>query len=191
MAAGLGTRLLPLTRFLSKPMVPVLDLPLMDHLLRLLRGHGFTDLAANLHYQPFDMPQCFDDGTAAGVSLRYKFELELSGTAGGTGLFRDFLSDGAFLVMSGDALTDIDLSGLVAHHRAAGQPGGGRRGARVGERARIDSGPCGHRGTDRRSWSRCGGGNRGSTCPGANSRSDQPPSRAAPVDLPRLRSRTH
>ena len=120
MAAGLGTRLLPLTRFMSKPMVPVLDRPLMEHLLQLLVRHGFTELAANLHYQPFDMPQRFDDGAALGVSLRYQFELELSGTAGGTGLFRDFLSDGAFLVMSGDALTDIDLSGLVAHHRAAG-----------------------------------------------------------------------
>lgn len=120
MAAGLGTRLLPLTRFMSKPMVPVLDQPLMEHLLRLLRGHGFTDLAANLHYQPFDMPQRFDDGTAAGVSLRYQFELELSGTAGGTGLFRDFLSDGTFLVMSGDALTDVDLTRLVAHHCASG-----------------------------------------------------------------------
>jgi NDP-sugar pyrophosphorylase family protein len=120
MAAGLGTRLLPLTRFMSKPMVPVLDQPLMEHLLRLLRGHGFTDLAANLHYHPFDMPQCFDDGTAAGVSLRYEFELELSGTAGGTGLFRDFLSDGTFLVMSGDALTDVDLTSLVAHHCASG-----------------------------------------------------------------------
>jgi mannose-1-phosphate guanylyltransferase/phosphomannomutase len=104
---------------MSKPMVPVLDQPLMEHLLRLLRGHGFTDLAANLHYQPFDMPQRFDDGTAAGVSLRYQFELELSGTAGGTGLFRDFLSDGTFLVMSGDALTDVDLTRLVAHHRAS------------------------------------------------------------------------
>lgn len=120
MAAGLGTRLLPLTRFMSKPMVPVLDQPLMEHLLRLLRRHGFTDLAANLHYQPFDMPQRFDDGASAGVSLRYQFELQLSGTAGGTGLFRDFLSDGTFLVMSGDALTDIDLTSLVAQHRASG-----------------------------------------------------------------------
>jgi NDP-sugar pyrophosphorylase family protein len=120
MAAGLGTRLLPLTRFMSKPMVPVLDRPLMEHLLLLLVRHGFTDLAANLHYQPFDMPQRFDDGAAVGVSLRYELELELSGTAGGTGLFRDFLSDGAFLVMSGDALTDVDLTSLVAHHRAAG-----------------------------------------------------------------------
>ena len=105
---------------MSKPMVPVLDRPLMEHLLRLLRRHGFTDLAANLHYQPFDMPQRFDDGAAAGVSLRYQFELQLSGTAGGTGLFRDFLGDGTFLVMSGDALTDIDLTSLVAHHRASG-----------------------------------------------------------------------
>jgi mannose-1-phosphate guanylyltransferase / phosphomannomutase len=120
MAAGLGTRLLPLTRFISKPMVPVLDRPLMEHLLLLLVRHGFTDLAANLHYQPFDLPQRFDDGAAVGVSLRYEFELELSGTAGGTGLFRDFLSDGTFLVMSGDALTDVDLTSLVAHHRASG-----------------------------------------------------------------------
>jgi NDP-sugar pyrophosphorylase family protein len=120
MAAGLGTRLLPLTRLISKPMVPVLNRPVMEHILTLLARHGVTQLAANLHYQPDEIPEHFGDGSSFGVSLRYQFELELSGTAGGTALFREFLSDGTFLVMSGDALTDADLISLIAHHRASG-----------------------------------------------------------------------
>jgi NDP-sugar pyrophosphorylase family protein len=120
MAAGLGTRLLPLTHLIAKPMVPVLNRPVLEHLIALLRRHGITDLAANLHYQPDEIPAHFGDGSSFGVSLRYQLELELSGTAGGTGLFRDFLGDETFLVMSADALTDADLSSLIARHRRHG-----------------------------------------------------------------------
>jgi NDP-sugar pyrophosphorylase family protein len=120
MAAGLGTRLLPLTEVISKPMVPIAGRPALEHLIALLARHGVTDLAANLHYYPDEIREHFGDGSAFGVSLRYVFEEELSGTAGGVGRFRDFLSDGTFLVMSGDALTDVDLSSLVAAHEAHG-----------------------------------------------------------------------
>lgn len=120
MAAGLGTRLLPLTELTSKPIVPVANKPVMEHIVRLLARHGIRDLAANLHYHPEEIRAHFGDGEAFGVHLRYVFELELAGTAGGVGRFRDFLGDGTFLVMSGDALTDVDLTGLLAAHRANG-----------------------------------------------------------------------
>ena len=120
MAAGLGTRLMPLTELTSKPTVPVANHPIMEYIVRLLAAHGVTDLAANLHYHPDEIRGHFGDGTAFGVHLRYAFELELSGTAGGVGQFRDFLSDGTFLVMSGDALTDIDLTAFLAAHAERG-----------------------------------------------------------------------
>ena len=132
MAAGLGTRLYPLTGLMSKPMVPILNRPVMEHILRLLPRHGITEVAANLHHHPDTISAYFGDGGAFGVELRYNLERELLGTAGGVDAFRDFLGDGTFLVMSGDALTDIDLTrarrGPPAHrrHRHPGRQRGRR-----------------------------------------------------------------
>ncbi len=120
MAAGLGTRLYPLTGLTSKPMVPILNRPVMEHLLHLLRRHGARELAANLHYHPDKIRTYFGDGSAFGVDLRYNLEDDLAGTAGGASAFRDFLSDGTFVVVSGDGLTDIDLTAFLAAHRANG-----------------------------------------------------------------------
>jgi NDP-sugar pyrophosphorylase family protein len=120
MAAGLGTRLYPLTGLTSKPMVPILNRPVMEHLLRLLRRHGVTDIAANLHYHPDKIRAYFDEGARFGVRLRYNLEERLLGTAGGADAFREFLSGSTFLVMSGDGLTDIDLGAFLAAHRASG-----------------------------------------------------------------------
>ncbi len=120
MAAGLGTRLMPLTELTSKPTVPVANRPVMEHIVALLARHGVRDLAANLHYHPDEIRRHFGDGEAFGVRLRYVFELELSGTAGGVGQFRELLGDDTFLVMSGDSLTDIDLTALLAAHREHG-----------------------------------------------------------------------
>jgi len=120
MAAGLGTRLYPLTGLTSKPMVPILNRPVMEHLLLLLRRHGVTEIAANLHYHPDKIRSYFDDGAPFGVQLRYNLEERLLGTAGGADAFREFLSGSTFLVMSGDGLTDIDLSAFLAAHRASG-----------------------------------------------------------------------
>ena len=91
MAAGLGTRLYPLTGLTSKPMVPILNRPVMEHLLHLLRRHGVTEIAANLHYHPDKIRSYFGDGAEFGVELRYNLEEHLLGTAGGADAFREFL----------------------------------------------------------------------------------------------------
>ena len=114
LAAGLGTRLRPLTNEITKPMVPVLDRPVMAHILDLLDRHGFEQVIANLHYFPNSIKQHF------GERLSYRFEPELLGTAGGVRACADFFGEEAFLIISGDALTDIDLSAFVARHREAG-----------------------------------------------------------------------
>jgi len=120
MAAGLGTRLWPLTGLTAKPMVPILNRPVMEHIVRLLVRHGVTEVAANLYHFPEKIQDHFGDGSALGVELRLCIEKELLGTAGGVGNFREFLSGETFVVVSGDALTDVDLSAFVAHHRASG-----------------------------------------------------------------------
>ncbi len=114
LAAGLGTRLRPLTNEITKPMVPVLDRPVMGHIMDLLDRHGFDEVIANLHHFPDSIKSYF------GERLSYRFEEELLGTAGGVRGCADFLGDGAFLVISGDALTDIDLGAFVARHREVG-----------------------------------------------------------------------
>jgi mannose-1-phosphate guanylyltransferase len=115
LAAGLGTRLRPLTYEITKPMVPVLDRPVMGHIVDLLDRHGFEEVVANLHYFPDSIKRYF------GERLTYRFEPELLGTAGGVRACADFFgSEDPFLVISGDALTDIDLGAFVARHRAAG-----------------------------------------------------------------------
>jgi mannose-1-phosphate guanylyltransferase/mannose-1-phosphate guanylyltransferase/phosphomannomutase len=114
LAAGLGTRLRPLTYEITKPMVPVLDRPVMEHIVELLERHGFDEVIANLHYFPDSIREYF------GERLSYRFEEELLGTAGGVRGCADFFGEEPFLVISGDALTDIDLGALVARHRQAG-----------------------------------------------------------------------
>jgi mannose-1-phosphate guanylyltransferase len=120
LGAGLGTRLRPITYELPKPMVPVLGRPVMGHILRLLARHGFGDVIANLHYFPDLIRDHFGDGSADGVQLGYSYETELLGTAGGVRNVRDFLGDETFLVISGDALTDVDLGALWKRHAEAG-----------------------------------------------------------------------
>ena len=120
LAAGLGTRLRPLTYEVPKPMVPVLGTPVMEHILRLLAQHGFDDVVSNLHYFPEQIEQRFGDGSDWGVRLSYSHEAELLGTAGGVRNVRDHFGDETFLIISGDALTDIDLTALWEAHRAKG-----------------------------------------------------------------------
>jgi mannose-1-phosphate guanylyltransferase len=114
LAAGLGTRLRPLTYEITKPMVPVLDRPVMEHIVELLERHGFDEVIANLHYFPDSIREYF------GERLSYRYEEELLGTAGGVRGCADFFGDEPFLVISGDALTDIDLGAFVARHRQSG-----------------------------------------------------------------------
>jgi mannose-1-phosphate guanylyltransferase len=119
LAAGLGTRLRPLTRLMPKPMAPVLNRPVMEHILRLLAAHGFEHVVTNVSYMPERIREHFGDGSAFGVELTYSEESEPLGTAGGVGKVRDYLAaEQSFLVISGDALTDIDLSAMRSAHEA-------------------------------------------------------------------------
>ena len=115
LAAGLGTRLRPITYEMPKPMVPVLNRPVMEHIVRLLGGHGFTETIANLHWFPELIEAHFGDGSDFGVELSYSREERLLGTAGGVRGAAEFLGD-SFLVISGDALTDIDLGAMRDFH---------------------------------------------------------------------------
>ena len=115
MAAGLGTRLRPVTYEMPKPMVPVLNRPVMEHIVELLARHGFTEVIANLHWFPALIRERFGDGSRLGVELGYSEEEQLLGTAGGVRNASGFLGD-SFLVISADAVTDIDLTAMREFH---------------------------------------------------------------------------
>jgi mannose-1-phosphate guanylyltransferase len=117
LAAGLGTRLRPITYAIPKPMVPVVNRPVMEHSLRLLAGHGFTEAIANLHWFPETIEGRFGDGSEYGLELSYSREEKLLGTAGGVRNVAGFLGD-TFLVVAGDALTDLDFTAMREFHEA-------------------------------------------------------------------------
>ena len=115
MAGGFGTRLRPLTCNIPKPMVPVANKPMMEHIVRLLKSHGISSIVATLFYQPEVITNYFKDGSPVGVSLIYrKAEADL-GTAGSVRNAKDFL-DERFLIISGDVLTDFDLTAAIRFH---------------------------------------------------------------------------
>jgi len=115
LAAGLGTRLRPVTLSMPKPMVPVVNRPVMEHIVRLLAAHGLNEIVANLHWFPETIEGHFGDGSEFGVSITYSHEDALLGTAGGVRKVSDELGD-EFVVISGDALTDVDLTAMREFH---------------------------------------------------------------------------
>jgi mannose-1-phosphate guanylyltransferase len=122
MAAGLGTRLRPLTDHLPKPIAPVGNRPCVEHLLERIARSGCSGAVMNLHHRPEAIMDVIGDGARFGVPLEYSVEAELLGTAGGTRRCLPFLleDDDCFLVTSGDGLHGIDLAALAAAHRASG-----------------------------------------------------------------------
>ncbi len=116
MAGGQGTRLRPLTSNKPKPMLPVVNRPMMEHIVELLSGKGFRELVVTLQFLPTLITNYFGDGSEWGVQMTYVIEDTPLGTAGSVKNCQRFLDD-TFLVISGDALTDIDLEGLVRFHR--------------------------------------------------------------------------
>ena len=120
MAAGLGTRLRPLTDVLPKPMMPVANRPVLHHLLNLLRRHDVRDVGINLHAFPEMIQSYFGDGSGLDMSIRWSFEPELLGTAGGTKKLEDLWGGEPILVTSGDGLHDVDVTALLGHHRRTG-----------------------------------------------------------------------
>lgn len=119
MAGGEGSRLRPLTCDLPKPLTPVLNRPVMEHIIELLKEHGIYDIGVTLQYLPEAIQDYFDDGSRWGVNLRYFIEDSPLGTAGSVKNAEQFL-DEPFLVISGDALTDFNLTQAINFHQQKG-----------------------------------------------------------------------
>jgi mannose-1-phosphate guanylyltransferase/phosphomannomutase len=120
MAGGEGTRLRPMTANQPKPLLPVANRPIMEHVLRLLRRHGFTDTVVTVQFLAALVRNYFGDGEDFGMNLQYATEEMPLGTAGSVKNAEDALRDEPFLVISGDALTDIDLTAMVRFHKEQG-----------------------------------------------------------------------
>lgn len=116
MAGGDGSRLRPLTCTQPKPMVRILDVPVMEYAIRLLHRHGIRQIAVTLKYLPDSIRDYFGDGSRFGVSIVYYTETAALGTAGGVRQAQDFL-DEPFIVLSGDGITDCDLTAAIDFHR--------------------------------------------------------------------------
>ncbi|MEY2407144.1 MAG: mannose-phosphate guanylyltransferase / phosphomannomutase, partial [Acidimicrobiaceae bacterium] len=119
MAGGEGSRLRPLTSNQPKPMMPLVNLPMMEHIIGLLKRHGFDEIVVTLAFMPNAIRTYFGDGSEFGVRMVYATEEEPLGTAGSVRNAMAELDD-RFLVISGDVLTDIDLSKMVAAHDEKG-----------------------------------------------------------------------
>jgi len=116
MAGGEGTRLRPLTCDLPKPMVPVLNRPVIEHIINLLRKHNITDIAATLAYLPEKIKDYLGTGEEFGINIKYFIEETPLGTAGSVKNAKNFLTED-FVVISGDALTDINITKALDFHR--------------------------------------------------------------------------
>jgi mannose-1-phosphate guanylyltransferase / phosphomannomutase len=117
MAGGSGTRLRPLTCDLPKPMVPILNRPIAEHIINLLKRHEITEVIATLHYLPDALRDYFQDGNDFGVQITYAVEEDQPlGTAGCVKNIAELL-DETFLVISGDSITDFDLSAAIEFHK--------------------------------------------------------------------------
>jgi len=119
MAGGEGTRLRPLTSNQPKPLMPLANRPMMEHVVRLLKRHGFDEIVVTLAFLPQTIRSAFGDGSEYGVRMAYATEETPLGTAGSVHNARDQLDD-TFMVISGDVLTDIDLGAIVDAHRDRG-----------------------------------------------------------------------
>ena len=131
LAAGKGTRVQPITHVIPKPMIPILQKPVMEFLLELLKEHGFKEVMVNVSHLAEEIENYFRDGQRFGVEIAYSFEGRIEegeligdalGSAGGLKKIQDFQQffDETFVVLCGDALIDLDLSEAVKRHRAKG-----------------------------------------------------------------------
>lgn len=121
MAGGEGTRLRPMTSSMPKPLLPVANRPIMEHVLRLLKRHGLSETVVTVQFLASLVKNYFGgDGEELGMELSYANEEKPLGTAGSVKNAEEALKDDTFLVISGDALTDFDLTDLIAFHKEKG-----------------------------------------------------------------------
>jgi mannose-1-phosphate guanylyltransferase len=122
LVGGEGTRLRPLTCAVPKPVVPLVDRPMMVYMLEWLRGHGIRDVIMSCGFKATKVRDVLGDGSGLGIRLRFVEEPDPRGTAGALKYAEDLL-DGRFLMLNGDVLTDIDLSAQIARHDRTGATG--------------------------------------------------------------------
>ncbi len=121
MAGGEGSRLRPITIQRPKPMVPIANRPVMGHIIELLKQHKITDVIATLQYRADNIRDYFGDGSHLGTSINYSVETHPLGTAGSVKLAEKYLNrTEPFLIISGDALTDINLTNVIEFHKRVG-----------------------------------------------------------------------
>jgi len=116
LAAGLGTRLDPLTRLVAKASVPLAGKTLLERSLEHLRQHGVTDVVINLHHRPDTVTAILGDGTRSGIRIRYSWEPRILGSAGGPRRALPLLDADRFLIVNGDTLCEVDLRNMVRDH---------------------------------------------------------------------------
>jgi len=116
LAAGLGTRLDPLTRLVAKASVPLAGKTLLERSLEHLRQHGVTDVVINLHHRPDTVTAVLGDGRRSGMRIRYSWEPRILGSAGGPRRALPLLDADRFLIVNGDTLCDVDLGDMVRNH---------------------------------------------------------------------------
>ena len=119
LAAGLGTRMRPLTLLRAKPALPVMNRPLLHWTLDLLARNGVTEVMINLHHLPFTVMEAVGDGSVFGLRVSYSREPRILGTGGGPRKVRSFFGDAPFILVNGDMVFDFDLRGLVRRHKKA------------------------------------------------------------------------
>jgi NDP-sugar pyrophosphorylase family protein len=118
LAAGLGTRLRPLTDVCAKPALPVAGEPLIRRIVRWLVANDVNELVVNLHYLPHTVTAVLGDGSDLSVRIRYSWEQpQILGSAGGPRLALDIIGDDTFIIVNGDTLTDLNVRALVHAHR--------------------------------------------------------------------------
>ncbi len=115
MAGGFGTRIQPLTSSLPKPMIPLMNRPIMLHIVELLKKYEITDLVMLLYHQPLVIKNFFRDGSDFGVKITYVTPLEDMGTAGAVKYAEKYLTE-RFMIISGDLLTDFNLKKIIDFH---------------------------------------------------------------------------
>ena len=123
LAAGLGQRMRPLTLLRAKPVLPVLDRPLVAHTLERLARAGVREVVVNLHHLPETVTSALGTGKRFGVRIRYADEPEILGTGGGPRAVRELFGAGPVTLVNGDVWFDFDLRRMVAAHGASGAPG--------------------------------------------------------------------
>ena len=117
LAAGKGTRLFPLTGEIPKPLAPVVNTPIIEHIFALLATHGIDEVYVNVYYLADALLAAYgEESRVNGMKVHLSREDELRGTAGGVKRLQGRFDD-TFVVVSGDALTDIDIGELVAFHK--------------------------------------------------------------------------